>query len=494
MPASAVDVASLIQRILLPGALDRVIGFGDTGDHRAADLALHDRTFGVLRERRQVAPGRFHHRLARQEQGPALAQGPAYLLARAVGQELDVTLQRAEMSLRVDQRLHRLRIEVEIPVVGRADIRRRERQEMEEALCVDFGVQRQPPVVGTVAVPVPAGEKVGDVVHLRHRRRRDRQIVAVLGFELRLILRVLQHVLAVIEHLCVGVEQHAIQLAPPAIQPAHRRHEIVGVPGRVLGVGQERFDRHNVRRSGGEEVAIEPGCGHVRVVAMQAAGEIGEDLRVEDVDRNGGDADAAAGFFLPVRDVVVQTVADRALFHQQVDGLAFVRLGLEEGDPLRGDRRFVWRLGGGLEQTGGGGARAQRRQRGRGDHPAGAADKVAATQRAGVGSAMIAAAHGCLLRRPVLSPGRAKLSRASAECQARRGRGSRSPGKSWFTDRRLLARFVSWHMIPKILRSLALRRCRLGSVVVAGPRTGYGRRSTSVGCEKKTWMPGLRRA
>ena len=88
----------------------------------------------------------------------------ADLLLRTVGEELHIVLQRPQMALGVDQGLHRLGIEEIVLVVRRDDERRRERQEVEESLLVDLGVQRNAPVVLAVAVPVPAGEEIRDVV------------------------------------------------------------------------------------------------------------------------------------------------------------------------------------------------------------------------------------------------------------------------------------------------------------------------------------------
>ncbi len=261
------------------------------------------------------------------------------------------------MAVRGDQGLHRVRVEPEVLVVLRHDIRGGQRQEMKEALLVDLGVQRQAPVGLAVAVPVPTREEVGDVVHLLHRLGRCRQVVAVLRLELLLIAGIGQNVPAVVEALRVGVEQHAVPLAFPGVEALDRRKDLAGLPVGEFLVLQHLVDRDDVRRLGDEVVAVEPGARLVDVVPVEPGREIGEDLLVQRLDRHGRDVDGGTGLLLPVLGMRLDRVADGGLDHHHVEGDALIGLLLQELDALGRDRRLVGRHGRAVEQ------RAVRRER-----------------------------------------------------------------------------------------------------------------------------------
>ncbi len=216
---------------------------------------------------------------------------------------------------------------------------------MEEALLVDLGVERHAPALLAVAVPVPAGEEVREIVQLLGQLRRIGQVVIVLRLELVLDFLLAEDVLAEVQRLGIAVEQHAVGLAVPRIELAHRGNELVGIPVGMLGIGQEAFHRHDIGGFRHEEVAIVPAAGHIGVVARQPAREVGEDLLVQRLDRHLGDVDLAAGLLLPVRHMVFEAVADRRLQDHHVDRRALVGLGLEERHAFRRDRRFIGRLG-----------------------------------------------------------------------------------------------------------------------------------------------------
>ena len=129
---------------------------------------------------------------------------------------------------------------------------------------------------------------------------------------------------------------------------------MVGVPIGVLRIADERLDWNDVGVLRNKEVAVEPGTSHVGVVLAQSGGEVGEDLLMECLDRHFGDVHLAARLFLPMRHMILQAVADGRLQNHHIDGGSFVRLGLEERHPLRGDRRLVRRLGRRIDQIAGG--------------------------------------------------------------------------------------------------------------------------------------------
>src|SRR5205085_5820545 len=100
MPRATIGVADLIQLVFLPLAGNWIEGLRCAGHAGRSHLALHLRCFRILGERRQVPPGRLHCRTAGEEQIPALAERPAYLLARTSVREFQVILQSSKMPLR----------------------------------------------------------------------------------------------------------------------------------------------------------------------------------------------------------------------------------------------------------------------------------------------------------------------------------------------------------------------------------------------------------
>ena len=120
----------------------------------------------------------------------------------------------------------------------------------------------------------------------------------------------------------------------------------------MLRIADELLDRNDVRVLRHEEVAVEPGAGHVGVVPAQSGGKVGEDLLMQRVDRHLADVHLASGHFLPQRHIVLDAVADGQLRDQDVDGRSLVGLGLQEGHAFRSDRELVGRHGIGIDQIG----------------------------------------------------------------------------------------------------------------------------------------------
>jgi hypothetical protein len=79
-------------------------------------------------------------------------------------------------------------------------------------------------------------------MHLFHGLWRVGQFVAQFGLELLLVMRVRQDVFPVIENLGVRIEQDAVQLAPPGIQPFDGRQEFVRNPIGIPAILKERRD------------------------------------------------------------------------------------------------------------------------------------------------------------------------------------------------------------------------------------------------------------
>src|ERR1700730_11096814 len=211
---------------------------------------------------------------------------------------------------------------------------------MKEALLVDFRVQGDSPIWLAITIPIPSSEEGCNIVHLLHHLRRVGEVIAHFLLELRLVFRVVENVPAVIEDLTIAVEENAIKLALPGIERSHGGYPVFRGPIRILWVLPERLYLDNVRLLWHKKVAIEPGSSHIGVIPMDGL-QIREDLRVKRLARDLTHVDHSAGLFFPQRHPMFEAVANRALWHQDIDSLAFVRLVLQKRDTLLGDRRFI---------------------------------------------------------------------------------------------------------------------------------------------------------
>src|SRR3984893_13900406 len=164
------------------------------------------------------------------------------------------------MPLGIDERLHIVRVKVKIPVILRNDVRRCKSQKMEEALFVDLGVKRNPPIVLPVTVPIPSGKNGSYVMHLFHRLRQIGQSISEFALELLLIVRIPQNILPIVQNLGIRIEQDPIELAFPSIKPLYCRQEFLRVPVGIFRIFEKRRDLDDSRLVRGEIVSIEQ-CG-----------------------------------------------------------------------------------------------------------------------------------------------------------------------------------------------------------------------------------------
>src|ERR1700733_2597544 len=221
MPCSTIHVAAIVEIELVPLTINRVERFGRTRNNRSPHFTPDFRFLGILSERRKIAPSWLHHRLSGEEQVPTLPQRPTDRLFWPAGKKLCVVLQGAKMTLRIDQRFHRVWVKPEIFVVRRTDVRSGQGQEMEKALFVDLGMEGDSPVILAIPVPIPSSIEIGDVIHLFVGLGRIREVVADLVLELLLILRLIENVPAIIKDLTIPIEENSVNFTLPAIKRLH---------------------------------------------------------------------------------------------------------------------------------------------------------------------------------------------------------------------------------------------------------------------------------
>src|SRR5260221_11744897 len=125
------------------------------------------------------------------------------------------------MAFGVNQRLHRLRMEPEVFVIRRTDVRCRQRQEVEKALLIEFGVQGDAPIIFTVTVPIPTGKEGRNVIHLLRRLRWARKIITQFILKFLLLVWLPQNVPAIIKDLAIAIEQDSVNFALPSIKSLH---------------------------------------------------------------------------------------------------------------------------------------------------------------------------------------------------------------------------------------------------------------------------------
>src|SRR5215469_1420924 len=203
------------------------------------------------------------------------------------------------MPLGINERPHVVGIEVKISVIRRNNVRGGKRQEMEKSLFVHLCMQRNSPIILPITIPIPAGKKFGDVVHLFDVLGRVRELIAKLAFEFLLVCGVGQYILAIVQNLGIRIEQHSVELPLPGVQPLYGRQELIRIPERISGILEKGRDLGDKGFAASKKVSVKPGRSLISVILTGAGFEIGKNLLVKRIDRYFGNIYVPAGLLFP---------------------------------------------------------------------------------------------------------------------------------------------------------------------------------------------------